>query len=292
MVGGGTTLVGDPSGKDSSRQIMTLSQISENINKIKNIFNQFINLKKGGSIINNYEWLSDLNYINFLRDIGSKLTINKMLTYESVKNRLDREQALTFLEFNYMLLQSYDFYHLKKNYDCVLQMGGSDQWGNIINGIDLIRKILNEKGKQTCMAMGCYGIGVSRIAAAAIEQSNDEKGIIWPKSISPYEIVIISIGYSKNETIKNYTNKLYNELKNNNIDVLLDDRDISPGNMFSDADLIGIPYMIVIGKKLIENNIFEIKNRRLDKTSTINEKNITEKPSKYTVEAILENING
>jgi len=145
LVGGGTTLVGDPSGKDSSRQIMTLSQISENINKIKKTFNQFINLKKSGSIINNYEWLADLNYINFLRDIGSKLTINKMLTYDSVKNRLDREQSLTFLEFNYMLLQSYDFYYLKKNYDCVLQIGGSDQWGNIINGIDLIRKILNEK---------------------------------------------------------------------------------------------------------------------------------------------------
>ncbi|MDB3905816.1 tyrosine--tRNA ligase, partial [Alphaproteobacteria bacterium] len=145
LVGGGTTLVGDPSGKDSSRKIMTLSQISENINKIKKTFNQFINLKKGGSIINNYEWLADLNYINFLRDIGSKLTINKMLTYESVKNRLDREQALTFLEFNYMLLQSYDFYHLNKNYNCVLQMGGSDQWGNIVNGIDLIRKILNKK---------------------------------------------------------------------------------------------------------------------------------------------------
>ncbi len=145
LVGGGTTLVGDPSGKDNTRKIMTLSQISENIDKIKKTFNQFINLKKGGSIINNYDWLADLNYINFIRDIGSKLTINKMLTYESVKNRLDREQALTFLEFNYMLLQSYDFYHLKKNYDCVLQMGGSDQWGNIINGIDLIRKILNEK---------------------------------------------------------------------------------------------------------------------------------------------------
>ena len=144
LVGGGTTLVGDPSGKDSTRKIMTLSQISENINKIKKTFNQFINLKKRGSIINNYEWLADLNYINFLRDIGSKLTINKMLTYESVKNRLDREQALTFLEFNYMLLQSYDFYHLKKNYDCVLQLGGSDQWGNIINGIDLIKKILNK----------------------------------------------------------------------------------------------------------------------------------------------------
>ena len=145
LVGGGTTLVGDPSGKDSTRKIMSLSQISENIKKIEKTFNQFIDLNKKGSIINNYEWLSDLNYISFLRDIGSKLTINKMLTYESVKNRLDREQPLTFLEFNYMLLQSYDFYHLRKNYDCILQMGGSDQWGNIVNGIDLIKKMLNKK---------------------------------------------------------------------------------------------------------------------------------------------------
>ena len=145
LVGGGTTLVGDPSGKDSTRKIMTLSQISENIKKIEKTFSQFINLKKNGSLINNYDWLSSLNYIDFLRDIGSKLTLNKMLTYESVKNRLDREQPLTFLEFNYMLLQAYDFYHLMKNYNCVLQMGGSDQWGNIINGIDLIKKMLNQK---------------------------------------------------------------------------------------------------------------------------------------------------
>ena len=145
LVGGGTTLVGDPSGKDSTRKIMTPDEISKNIEKIKKTFNKFIDLDKNGSIINNYDWLADLNYISFLRDIGSKLSINKMLTYESVKNRLDREQPLTFLEFNYMLLQSYDFYHLRKNYNCALQMGGSDQWGNIINGIDLVRKMLNEK---------------------------------------------------------------------------------------------------------------------------------------------------
>ena len=145
LVGGGTTLVGDPSGKDDTRKIMTVNQITQNIVKIEKTFGRFINLSKKGSIINNYDWLSELNYIKFLRDIGSKLTLNKMLTYESVKNRLDREQPLTFLEFNYMLLQAYDFYHLRKNYDCALQMGGSDQWGNIINGIDLIRKMLNKK---------------------------------------------------------------------------------------------------------------------------------------------------
>jgi len=145
LVGGGTTLVGDPSGKDATRKILSQNEISKNIKNIEKTFNQFIDLKKNGLIINNYDWLANLNYIEFLRDIGSKLTLNKMLTYESVKNRLDREQSITFLEFNYMLLQAYDFYFLSKNYDCVLQMGGSDQWGNIINGIDLIRKILNKK---------------------------------------------------------------------------------------------------------------------------------------------------
>jgi len=145
LVGGGTTLVGDPSGKDSTRKIITLKEITKNIKKIEKTFGQFIDLKSKGSIINNYDWLSNLKYIEFLRDIGSKLTLNKMLTYESVKNRLDREQPLSFLEFNYMLLQAYDFYHLSKNYNCVLQMGGSDQWGNIINGIDLIRKMLKKK---------------------------------------------------------------------------------------------------------------------------------------------------
>jgi len=145
LVGGGTTLVGDPSGKDSTRKIMTIKEISMNIKKIEKTFSQFINLSGKGSIINNYEWLGNLNYIEFLRDVGSKLTLNKMLTFESVKNRLDREQPLSFLEFNYMLLQAYDFYYLRKNYNCVLQMGGSDQWGNIINGIDLIKKMLNKK---------------------------------------------------------------------------------------------------------------------------------------------------
>ncbi len=145
LVGGGTTLVGDPSGKDTTRKILSLDEISSNIKNIEKTFGQFIDLKNNGSVINNYDWLSNLNYIEFLRDVGSKLTLNKMLTYESVKNRLDREQPLSFLEFNYMLLQSYDFYHLNKNYNCQLQLGGSDQWGNIINGIELIRKTSNKK---------------------------------------------------------------------------------------------------------------------------------------------------
>ncbi|MDC0161627.1 tyrosine--tRNA ligase [bacterium] len=171
LVGGGTTLVGDPSGKDTSRKIITKNQISENIKKIEKTFSKFIDLNNGGSIINNYEWLSDLNYIKFLRDVGSKLTINKMLTYESVKNRLDREQPLTFLEFNYMLLQSYDFYYLRKNYNCSLQMGGSDQWGNIINGIDLIRKMLNKKAYALTSPLITNSDGS--------KMGKTEKGAVW-----------------------------------------------------------------------------------------------------------------
>tara|TARA_B100001123_G_C15264077_1_gene1007742 strand:- start:866 stop:1888 length:1023 start_codon:yes stop_codon:yes gene_type:complete len=144
-MGGGTTLVGDPSGKDESRKILKPEDIENNILKIEKTFNKFINLSNHAKIINNYDWLSNINYINFLRDIGSKVTINKMITFESVKNRLDREQPLTFLEFNYMMLQAYDFYHLNKHHDCILQMGGSDQWGNIISGIDLIRRLNNKK---------------------------------------------------------------------------------------------------------------------------------------------------
>ncbi len=141
LIGGGTTLIGDPSGKDETRKILTKNEIDNNIDNIKQIFGKFINLNKDSVIINNYDWLSKLNYIDFLREFGSKITLNRMLTFESVKSRLDREQPLTILEFNYMLLQAYDFVYLNKNYNCILQMGGSDQWGNILSGIDLIRKI-------------------------------------------------------------------------------------------------------------------------------------------------------
>ncbi len=141
LVGGGTTLIGDPSGKDQTRKILSKIDIDKNINNIKQTFSRFINLDKNSLIINNYDWLSNLNYIDFLRDYGAKITLNRMLTFDSVKSRLDREQPLTILEFNYMLLQAYDFVYLNKNFNCILQMGGSDQWGNIISGIDLIGKI-------------------------------------------------------------------------------------------------------------------------------------------------------
>ncbi len=152
--------------------------------------------------------------------------------------------------------------------------------------------VANKNNENVKMIMGCYGIGVSRIAAAAIEQSNDKNGIIWPKSIAPFELSIISIGYTKDQKIKNYTDSLYKRLKEIKIDLLLDDRDISPGNMFSDADLIGIPNKLIIGKKLIQDGELEFKNRRLDKTSTIKESENSVEPSKSTLNEIYSLING
>ena len=137
LLGGGTTLIGDPSGKDSTRKILNHKDIKTNISRIKKIFEKLLhskNKKIKPLFVDNYSWLGKLKYIDFLRDIGKHFTINKMLTFDSVKLRLDREQSLSYTEFNYMILQAYDFYQLFKKHDCILQMGGSDQWGNIVNG--------------------------------------------------------------------------------------------------------------------------------------------------------------
>ena len=142
LLGGGTTKIGDPSGKDSARKILTYKEIQNNIDNFKRIFEHYFrDYKDNISFINNDEWLSNLNYIELLRDVGSHVSINRMLTFESVKERLKREQSLSFLEFNYMILQSYDFLHLNKHQNCELQIGGSDQWGNIILGMEVISKI-------------------------------------------------------------------------------------------------------------------------------------------------------
>ena len=151
--------------------------------------------------------------------------------------------------------------------------------------------VSNKKNENVKMIMGCYGIGVSRIAAASIEQSHDEKGIIWPKSIAPYDISIIAIGYTKNDVIKKYSDNLYSILKKDNIDVLLDDRDVRPGNMFSDSDLIGIPNKIIISKQFLEKQSLELKNRKKEKSHIINENKISEKPSLETIKAISDLIN-
>ena len=146
LMGGGTTRVGDPSGKDESRRILTEAQINDNLAGIRAVFAKFLKFESdGGSAImaNNADWLNTLNYIDFLRDVGRHFSVNRMLSFDSVKMRLDRQQELSFLEFNYMVLQAYDFVELHKRTGCVLQMGGSDQWGNIVNGIDLGRRMEN-----------------------------------------------------------------------------------------------------------------------------------------------------
>ena len=145
LIGGGTTLVGDPSGKEETRKLLEIKDINRNKKSIKKIFSHFINFSnKKALMIDNYDWLSKQKYINFIRLVGKHLTLNRMLTFDSVRLRLDREQSLSFLEFNYMILQAYDYLYLNKNYSCCLQLGGSDQWGNIVTGIDLIRKINNK----------------------------------------------------------------------------------------------------------------------------------------------------
>jgi tyrosyl-tRNA synthetase len=145
LMGGGTTRVGDPSGKDESRQLLTNAQIEKNLVGIRAIFAKFLKFGDGpGDAImgNNADWLNTLNYIDFLREVGRHFSINRMLSFDSVKLRLERQQELSFLEFNYMILQAYDYVELHKRHGCVLQMGGSDQWGNIVNGIDLGRRML------------------------------------------------------------------------------------------------------------------------------------------------------
>ncbi len=180
LVGGGTGLVGDPSGKDQMRQIMTYEEIRQNAEGQKKQFSHFLNFSEGQALLlNNADWLTKLNYIDFLRDIGVHFSVNRMLATESVKIRL--ETGLSFIEFNYQLLQAYDFWYLFKHYDCLIQMGGSDQWGNIVAGIDLIRRL---EGKQA------YGITFPLIMTAdGRKMGKTEKGAIWldPQRTSPYE---------------------------------------------------------------------------------------------------------
>ena len=184
LLGGGTTLIGDPSGKDSTRKILNQKEIKKNIESIKKIFKKILNFKNKKTkpiFVNNADWLTKLNYIKFLRDIGSHFTINKMLTFDSVKLRLEREQSLSYMEFNYMILQAYDFYQLFKNDSCVLQIGGSDQWGNIISGVELIRRIMQKEA---------YGLTTPLITlASGAKMGKTERGAIWLNKdlLSPYD---------------------------------------------------------------------------------------------------------
>ncbi len=148
LMGGGTTKVGDPSFRADERPLLTPAQIDDNIDGIKQVFAKYISYEDGPTgamMLNNAEWLDGLNYLDFLRDIGRHFSVNRMLSFESVKSRIDREQSLSFLEFNYMILQAYDFLELNRRYGCLIQFGGSDQWGNIVNGIDLTRRVLDHQ---------------------------------------------------------------------------------------------------------------------------------------------------
>ena len=183
LLGGGTTKIGDPSGKDEARKILNFNDIEENKDSIKRVFAKFLNFDSDNKaiILDNDEWLSNINYIDFLRNFGKYFSINRMINFESVKLRLDREQSLSFLEFNYMLLQAFDFYHLYNKEKCVLQMGGSDQWGNIVNGVELVRKKL---GKEV------FGLTSPLLTASSgAKMGKTAKGAVWlnEELLSPYE---------------------------------------------------------------------------------------------------------
>ena len=174
LLGGGTTRIGDPSGKDKTRTILSEDEIEKNINNIKKILENFLDNKDQKTkpiFVNNYSWLKNLNYISFLRDIGKHFTINKMLSFDSVKTRLEREQSLSYMEFNYMILQAYDFLELNKKENCMLQIGGSDQWGNIVNGVELIKRYSN---------IHVYGLTTPLITlASGTKMGKTESGAVW-----------------------------------------------------------------------------------------------------------------
>ena len=172
LIGGATSKIGDPSLKDKSRKILSKEEVDTNIKGIKKVFDKFLDTKKGKiKILNNDDWLSSLNYIDFLRKVGSNFSVNRMLSFDSVKLRLEREQPLSFLEFNYMVMQGYDFFELNKKHNCILQMGGSDQWGNIVCGIDLARRL---------SGANLYGLTTPLLTTSSGEKmGKTEKGAVW-----------------------------------------------------------------------------------------------------------------
>ncbi|MDJ0860102.1 MAG: tyrosine--tRNA ligase [Dinoroseobacter sp.] len=181
LMGGGTTKVGDPSFRSDERPLLGPEQIDANIAGMQRVFDRYLDYSEGAIMLNNAEWLDGLNYLDFLRDIGRHFSVNRMLSFESVKSRLDREQSLSFLEFNYMILQAYDFLELNRRHGCTLQMGGSDQWGNIVNGIDLTRRVLDRE---------IYGLTTPLLTTSdGRKMGKSQGGAIWLNGdmLSPYE---------------------------------------------------------------------------------------------------------
>ena len=216
LLGGGTTLIGDPSGKDSTRKILDKKDIEKNISSIKKVFEKLLDFKNKKTkpiFVNNDEWLSKLKYIDFLRDVGSNFTINKMLSFDSVKLRLEREQSLSYMEFNYMILQAYDFYQLYNKNNCILQLGGSDQWGNIVNGVELIRKKLKKEA---------FGLTTPLITSASgAKMGKTEKGAVWLNKnlFSPYDYWQFWRNTDDNDVIKFI--KYFTEIKLSEIEKII-----------------------------------------------------------------------
>ena len=258
LLGGGTTRIGDPSGKDKTRKILKENEIEKNITNIQNILKKFLdhsNPDVKPVFVNNYTWLKDLNYISFLRDIGKHFTINKMLTFDSVKTRLEREQSLSYMEFNYMILQAFDFLELNKKENCVLQIGGSDQWGNIVNGVDLIKRYSNKQS---------FGLTTPLITlSTGAKMGKTESGAIWldEKFLSAYD---------------------YWQFWRNT-----DDRDVIKFlNFFTELELSEI-------KDIEKNNINDLKILLANKTTEmLHGKNAAEKAKKIAKEVFSENSSG
>ena len=223
LLGGGTTRIGDPSGKEETRKILSEKEIEKNIKNIEKIFKIFLktnNTKLKPIFVNNYKWLSKLNYIKFLREIGKHFTINKMLSFDSVKLRLEREQSLSYMEFNYMILQAYDFLELNKTKNCLMQIGGSDQWGNIVNGVELIKR---HSSKQV------FGLTTPLITlASGSKMGKTEKGAIWldKKLLSSYDYWQFWRNTDDRDVLRflkmftNLTLEKVEEIKNKNINQL------------------------------------------------------------------------
>ncbi len=192
LLGGGTTRIGDPSGKDEARQVLSDQKIQENLNGIRKNLEKFITFGGGATnaiLVNNDDWLRHLNYIDFLREIGRHFSVNRMLTFDSVKTRLEREQPLSFLEFNYMILQAYDFFELNQKYSCRLQIGGSDQWGNIVNGVELTRRIAAAKNDSSDLR-AAFGLTSPLLTTAdGKKMGKTAEGAVWLDGnlLSPFD---------------------------------------------------------------------------------------------------------
>jgi len=222
LIGKGTTRIGDPSGKDETRKMLTEEEINQNADNLKKVFNKFLAFKSNNNkaiFKDNSKWLDKLNYVEFLRDYGKHFTINKMLSFDSVKLRLDREQSLSFVEFNYMIFQAYDFYELFVREDCILQIGGSDQWGNIVNGVELIRRVASKES---------YGLTTPLLTNANGEKmGKTSDGAVWldEKLLSPYDYWQFWRNVDDRDVIKFI--KLFTEIEVNKIHELENSKSIN-----------------------------------------------------------------